>query len=96
MNTSKKHNIQNPAKWIGKYVHHMANWRKFQFGETHSVCEWTGKLMLTEEDAYYGDYFETKQQAEAAGYDACYYYSEEGLYQMYLMANQRSVKSCGR
>jgi hypothetical protein len=76
-------NIVNPEKWIGKYVRHMSNWMDFQFGDVYSVCEWTGTLMLTKEDAYHGDYFESKEEAEAAGYDECYYYSEAGLYQMW-------------
>lgn len=89
---TNKHNIVNASKWIGKYVRHMANWRDFQFGDysdTYCVCEWTGQLMLIKEDAYYGDYFETKQEAEAAGYDECYYYSEEGLMKMWQGSNQQ-------
>lgn len=77
-----KYNLVNAEKWIGKYVRHLANWRDFQFGDVYSVCEWTGKLMLTKDDAYYGDHFNSKQEAEAAGYDECYYYSEAGLIDM--------------
>jgi len=95
MNQCQKPLIRNPEKWIGRYVRHMANWRDFQFGDTNNiycVCEWTGKLMLIKNDAYYGDYFETKQIAEAAGYDECYYYSAQGLYAMWQNAHsQRKV-----
>lgn len=86
-----KHSIRNPEKWVNKYVRHMANWRDFQWGwggtlsdPLYVVCEWTGRLILfTEaEEAYYGDYFNSKVQAEAAGYDECYYYGHEGLKRM--------------
>lgn len=86
-----KQNLVNVEKWIGKYVRHLANWQDFQFGDTYSVCEWTGKLMLTKDDAYYGDYFETKQEAEAAGYDECYYYSEEGLMKMFQSSKKKAA-----
>lgn len=82
MNTSKKHNIQNPEKWIGKYVRHMANWWDFAWNCDYCVCEWTGKLIHIEDEAYYGDYFESLEEAEKAGYDRCYYYSHEGLMDM--------------
>lgn len=86
---TNRQNIVNPSKWIGKSVIHMANWRDFQWNETYCVCEWTKKLMLVKDEAYYGDYFETKQEAEAAGYDECYYYSEEGLMKMWQGSNQQ-------
>lgn len=89
--TSRKQHLVNPSKWIGKYVRHLANWRDFQFGDIYSVCEWTGKLMLTKDDAYYGDYFETKQEAESAGYDECYYYSEEGLLDMHRQSMKKAA-----
>lgn len=84
--TTTKKNIRNPEKWIGKYVRHMANWMDYQFGfeKGYVVCEWTGKLITVAEsdEAYYGDYFDSKEQAEAAGYDECYCYSHEGLMKM--------------
>ena len=85
MNSKNAHkkNIVNPEKWIGKYVRHMANWWDFAWGDKgYVVCEWTGKLLKIEDEADYGNYFETLEQAEAAGYDACYYYSHEALMQM--------------
>lgn len=96
MNYKKKQYIRNPQKWVGKYVRHMANWRDFQWGSAwgeqgYSVCEWTGKLFRTAEDAYYGDYFETLEEAHAAGYDECYYYCEEGLYQMWQYSQRKAA-----
>ena len=97
--TTKKHNIINPAKWVGKYVRHMANWRKFECPQgtnlkaedDYFVCEWTGKLTRLCDEAYYGDYFETKEQAEAAGFDECYWYCEEGLHQIWQRANRKAA-----
>lgn len=77
--TTTKKNIRNPELWIGKYVRHMANWMDFQFADDYVVCEWTGTLLKIEDEAYYGDYFDSKELAEAAGYDECYYYSHKGL-----------------
>lgn len=81
--TTTKKNIRNPEKWIGKYVRHMANWMDYDWGfNGYVVCEATGKLIRIADEAYYGDYFETKEQAEAVGYNECYWYSAEGLAQM--------------
>lgn len=79
-----KRNIRNPQLWIGRYVRHMANWRDFQwdFDGGYTVCEWTGDLMLIADNAYYGDYFNSLEEAEAAGYDECYYYSEKAMRDM--------------
>jgi hypothetical protein len=89
--TTKKHNIVNPDKWVGKYVRHMANWRDFQWLKTtddnakddYFVDEWTGKLWRACDQGCYGNVFASKAEAVAAGYDECYYYSEDGLYQMW-------------
>lgn len=92
--TSKKQNIRNPEKWIGKCVLHMANWRDFQWGNNgYVVCEETKTLLKMEdaENAYYGDTFETLEDATAAGYDPCYYYSEQGFYQMWQRANRKAA-----
>lgn len=92
MNTNKKHNIQNPEKWIGKYVRHMANWWDFAWGDDgYVVCEQTGKLFRIENEAYYGDYFETLEMAYEAGFDPCYYYSEVGMMDMYNKAAHKAA-----
>lgn len=91
---TKKHNIRNPEKWIGKCVLHLANHLDYKWGDGgYVVCEWTGTLLKIEDahNAYYGDYFETLEQAEAAGYDDCYYYSQQGLYQMWQRANRKAA-----
>lgn len=81
--TTRKQHIVNPQNWINKFVAHTSNWRDFQWGDNgYVVCEWSKKLIKVEDAAYYGDYFETKTDAEAAGYDDCYYYSEAGLMDM--------------
>ena len=75
-----KRTIKNPAKWIGKYVRHMANWQEYNFwGIDYFVCEETGKLWTMEDEAYWGEIWETKEEAERAGFDECYWYSKEGL-----------------
>jgi hypothetical protein len=90
--SSKKQYIRNPSKWVGKYVRHMANWQDFQWGDMgYIVCEWTGKLVKMTEEAYYGDYFETLEEAHAAGYDECCYYCDEGLYQMYQHSQKKAA-----
>ena len=64
---NRKQQIVNVEKWIGKYVAHTSNWRDFQWGDNgYVVCEWTKKLIKISDEAYYGDYFATKQEAEAA------------------------------
>ncbi len=89
--TIKKHNIVNPGKWVGKYVRHMANWSDFQWlqgtddnaTDDYFVDEWTGKLWRACDQAGWHGTFETYEEAAAAGYDECYYYSADGLYQMW-------------
>lgn len=88
--TTSTKNIRNVEAWVGKSVTHMANWMQYQYptslntnaSNDYFVCEATKRLTRICNEAYYGDYFETKEQAEAAGYDECYYYSEAGLYQI--------------
>lgn len=88
--TNRKQQIVNIEKWINKFVGHTSNWRDFQWGDNgFVVCEWTKKLIKMENEAYYGDYFETKQEAEAAGYDECYYYSKEGMMDMFKQAQRK-------
>ncbi len=101
MNTKKstKRSIVNPQLWVGKYVRHMANWMDFQYlqgtddnaTDDYFVDEWNGKLYRACDQGYYGDMFATKAEAEAAGYDECYYYSHDGLYQMWLQAHSRGL-----
>lgn len=80
MNTTTQRNIQNPEKWIGKYVRHMANWRDFDAtDDKYFICEETGKLTRMSDEGYWGEVWATKEEAEAAGYDECYYYSKAGL-----------------
>lgn len=94
-----KKSIRNPEKWIGKYVRHMANWRDFQWlqgtddnaTDDYFVCEWSGHLSRACDQAYWGDFFETLEQAQAAGYDECYYYCEAGLYRMYQAATTKAA-----
>jgi hypothetical protein len=96
---AKKNKIQNPSKWVGKYVRHMANWMDYQFPLTlnakatddYFVCEYTGKLMRICDEAYYGDTFASYEEAVAAGYDECYSYSEEALYQMWVKAHRKGM-----
>lgn len=90
--TGKKQSIRNPQKWVGKYVRHMANWMDFQFLATlddnatddYFVDEWNKCLYRACDQGYYGDVFETLEDAHAAGFDECYYYSHDGLWQMRL------------
>jgi len=92
--TKKKRRIRNPQKWISKYVRHMANWQDFQWlhgtddnaTDDYFVDEWTGKLYRACDQGSPEDVFETRAEAEAAGYDECYYYSHEGLVQMARVA----------
>jgi len=86
-----KQRLVHPDKWLGRYVRHLANWRDFQWGDMYCVCEWTGRLMLVNDDAYYGDYFDSKENAAAAGYDECYYYSDAGLYDMWLQSQKSRI-----
>ena len=67
----------------------MANWWDFAWNGDYIVCEWTGKLYPIEEEAYYGDYFETLEDAYEAGFDPCYYYCHEGLMDMAKKATKR-------
>lgn len=91
LKTTQKRNIRHPELWVGKYVRHMANWWDFAWGdEGYVVCEWTGKLLKIENEAYYGDYFDSKENAELAGYDECAYYSHEGLNRM-VQRHQRQA-----
>lgn len=92
-----KKNLVNPQKWIGKYVRHLANWRDFQWLQTtndnatddYFVDEWTGKLYRACDQGYWGDVFETKEEAEAAGFDEFYYYNEASLLDMYCKSQQK-------
>jgi hypothetical protein len=77
----KKNNIRNPEKWVGKKVHHLANWRDFMWHEQYCVCAWTGKLIRLEDE-----YGPTEQEAEILRnsplsfyYDPAHYYSEAGI-----------------
>lgn len=97
-NNHKRH-IRNPEKWIGKYVRHMANWQEFQWlitlddnaTDDYFVDEWNGCLYRACDQGYYGDTFETLEEATAAGYDPCYCYSEAGFYQMWQRANRKAA-----
>lgn len=82
--------IRNPQKWIGKRVHHMANWMDFQWlrstndqaTDDYFVDEWTGKLWRACDQGNWNDYFNAEEEAQEAGYDPCYYYSSDGLARM--------------
>ena len=90
---TRKQHIANVEKWIGRYVRHTDNWWDFAWNQNgYVVCERTGKLIPVADEAYYGDYFDSKQIAEAAGYDECYYYSSEGLAIMHRQY-QKAVQS---
>lgn len=81
--TTSKQSIRNPEKWVGKKVTHMANWYEFAWGQQgYVICEQTGKMIRTTDAGNWGNYFESIEEAEAAGYDDCYYYSDEGLAQL--------------
>lgn len=86
----KSRNIRTPEKWIGRYVRHMTNWQDFQWlrgtddnaTDDYFVDEWTGKLYRACDQGCWEDVFETQEKAKAAGFDECYYYSHDGLWQM--------------
>lgn len=88
--TTRKQNLRNPQLHIGKYVRHYANWMDYQYPLTlndnatddYFVCEYTGKLTQICNHAYYGDYFESIEEAWAAGYSEHYFYSHEGMMKM--------------
>lgn len=86
-----KRSIRNPQLWIGRYVRHMANWWDFVCVDGYTVCEWTGKLMRLDDEANCLDYFNSTEEAEAAGYDECYSYCDEGLRQMADRAKAKAV-----
>jgi hypothetical protein len=71
MATSKR-NIQNPAKWIGKYVRHMANWEKYEWPlgcndlstTDYFVDFWSGKLYPVCDEHHW-----TQEEADLIGED---------------------------
>jgi hypothetical protein len=79
--TKKKPTLRNPEKWIGKKIFRFANWLDYQFGDDYAVCEWTGKLIRTEDNAA-PSCDDWLKFIECGIYDPCYYYSEEGIAQM--------------
>lgn len=91
-----KYSIRNPELWVGKYVRHMANWRDFQWlkglddnaTDDYFVCEWSGRLCRACDQGNWHDYFETPEEAKAAGYDECYYYCDAGLMDMYRQSQK--------
>lgn len=87
---TRKHNIRNPEKWVGKYVRHMANWRDYEWNEQYCICEWTGKLIKIEDD--YQPEFEERDLCLAyTSYEPAYYYSMEGVIGLLKLAKKNAA-----
>lgn len=87
--TTRKQKIQNPEKWIGRYVRHMANWEEFLYGDKYTVCEWTGKLMMTDDEH---NWFEEEIETVGHLYDPCYSWSEQAAMEMLEYAEKHPEK----
>lgn len=80
---TRKHNIINPDKWVGKYVRHMANWWDYAWANDnkYAVCQYTGKL-ITVNDIYEPLTDAEHEQLKAAGWEDISYYSQEAAMKM--------------
>lgn len=89
MITTHTRKIQNPEAWLGKRVKGFANWMDFQWGDDgYCVCEWSGKLMRIEDDGgIYGE--EELELATAGGYDPCYFYTQQSIYEMIRVGGRK-------
>ena len=74
MSNKSSRNIQNPEKWVGRYVRHMANHRKYAYTPEFFVCEISGKLYRHEDDVMSNIPCENQERAEQF-LDPCYTYA---------------------